>query len=109
MAIDQVLLNASTGSQSSGRIADEDLYYYGTDPVVQVDITGELLLLTSWQRGSWDGENNKWSEEFPPLMPLEVLQSLNDTASDAIRDEDRRRLSERFGQGDRKSGSNGRR
>jgi hypothetical protein len=46
-------------------------YYYGVEPVVQVDITGELLLLTTWERGAPEAQGEEI--HFPPLMPVEVL------------------------------------
>jgi len=52
-------------------------YYFGTDPVMVVTIKGEMVLLSSWTR---------------PLMPLEVLQSLQQQVPTAIRPEDEERL-----------------
>ena len=49
-------------------------YYYGPEPVVQVEIQGEVLLLTDWERGTWDDQANAWSEQFPPLVPAEALR-----------------------------------
>ncbi len=83
-----------TGSapSSGSRGATGDLHYYGTSPVVQVTIMGELLLLTSWERGTWDSKANEWSKEFPPLMPVAVLQRLNNAVPSAMRSEDQKRI-----------------
>lgn len=77
--------------------ASEELYYYGNDPVVQVTLIGELLLMTSWERGTWDNDKNEWSTVLPPLMPVEVLDGLSRSLPDAMRSEDDRRLSELSG------------
>ncbi len=74
------------------RASKEGLYYYGTDPVMKVTFDGELLLLTDWQRGKWDDQNNSWSKEYPPLVPLEVL--MQRSLESALRDEDKRRIRE---------------
>jgi hypothetical protein len=74
----------------------QDPYYYGTDPVVQVTIVGELLFLSDWTRGTMvqgaDGKST-WSEELPPLMPEAVLRGLEQ--ANALRDEDKKRLAKR--------------
>ena len=94
---------------------ENSLYYYGTEPVVQVNMDWELLLLTAWERGTaeemepdaprpvsgigmgvgvGDGptaEPVRWKKEFPPLMPVEVLKRI---APSALREVDRRRLAE---------------
>lgn len=49
-------------------------YYYGPDPVVQVTLEGELLLLTAWERGTYTAATKTW--KYPPLMPAEVLAEL---------------------------------
>jgi len=81
--------------------ADEDLYYYGTDPVREVTVYGEFLTLADGTRGLWEpqreGPNGKkvpagWSKDFPPLMPVEVLQEIRTNDPDAVRPEDQRRL-----------------
>ncbi len=51
----------------------ESLYYYGPEPVAEVTIEGEMLLLSSWARS---------------LMPIEALGLL---PPDALRPEDRKR------------------
>jgi len=90
---------SQTGSSSAvtrgGLPVGGDLYQYGVDPVAAVTLTGELLLMNSWTRGSWDEQAKRWS--LPPLMPLEALQDLKERAPEAIRPEDDRRLSEQLG------------
>ena len=70
----------------------DSLYYYGTDSVMQVRIEGELLLLTAWERGTWDRDTNSWSETFPPLMPAAVLQEQLPESSLRTEDLQRTRL-----------------
>ena len=77
------------------RATADDLYYYGTDSVVEVTLGCELLLMTAWERGTYDFEAGKWSRQFPPLMPKEVLSNLQELVPDAIRQEDEMRLKER--------------
>ncbi|MBS3820462.1 MAG: hypothetical protein GVY16_11480 [Planctomycetes bacterium] len=58
------------------------LYYYGTEPVGQVIVHGELLLLSDWVRGTWqqpqrtsrgaETEEGTWLR--PPLMPVSVMK-----------------------------------
>lgn len=67
----------------------DPLYYYGTEPVMQVTLRGELLLLTAWERGTWEKEKSRWSKKFPPLIPKEALRTIG---SSALRPEDDRRL-----------------
>lgn len=57
-------------------LSPEDDFGYGSDPVVSALFEGELLLLTTWERGTWDDQANAWSEDLPPLMPQEVLSKL---------------------------------
>lgn len=61
--------------------------YYGPDAVIQVTFKGELLLLTSWERGKYNTTDNKW--DSPPLMPKEVLAGL---PTSILRPEDAKRL-----------------
>jgi len=46
-----------------------DVYYYGTDPVMEVTIDGELLMLADWTRGMWDGDRGTTKAE--PAGPTE--------------------------------------
>jgi len=66
-----------------------DLYYYGAEPMMQVVVTGELLLLTAWERGTWDDKAKTWQEAYSPLMPVTVLKQL---PSRALRPEDQQRV-----------------
>ena len=60
------------------------LYYYGTDPLCQIEIEAQMRMMTSWTRGEGrcDDEAKKinWSYDRrfhrPPLMPLNVLRRL---------------------------------
>jgi len=72
--------------------AGENRYYYGTDPVVQVEIIGELLLLTDWTRGRWDAQEKRWDPQYPPLMPKAFLLSMSREDPSALRPEDSSRL-----------------
>jgi hypothetical protein len=56
--------------------------YYGPDAVMEVTFKGELLLLTSWERGKYNSTDKKW--DLPPLMPKKVLDGLKP----ALRPED---------------------
>jgi len=69
-----------------------DLYDYGPDPVVQVTVVGELLLLANFTRGRWDPEAGKWDEKYPPLMPPAFLSRLDRADANALRSADRKRL-----------------
>lgn len=68
-------------------------YYYGTSPVMKVTIEGELLLLTAWERGTWvpgqRGQTGNWSQQYPPIMPRDVLVSIASRDGTALRSEDR--------------------
>jgi hypothetical protein len=61
--------------------------YYGPDAVIEVTFQGELLLLTSWERGKYNSTENKW--DSPALMPKEVLAALPPSI---LRPEDAKRL-----------------
>ena len=63
--------------------------YYGGDAMAEVTIQGELLLLTAWERGTW--EKDDWSRTYPPLMPAEVLQDMKQSCPAAMRPEDLKR------------------
>lgn len=84
---EQITANARAEAPNArGSQNVEDLYYYGTEPVSQVTIEGQLLLVTGFTRGLWQepsprrpagrsGEQaGRWQRL--PLMPLEVLQQL---------------------------------
>jgi hypothetical protein len=70
----QIQDNPKTTSSTTG----EDLYYYGTEPLCRITITGQLLLLADWIRGSWDEEHKGWTRL--PLMPIDVLETLSNSA-----------------------------
>ncbi|OPX22190.1 MAG: hypothetical protein B1H04_05395 [Planctomycetales bacterium 4484_123] len=72
-----------------------ELYYYGTDPVVEVTITGELLLLTDWTRGRSEPDGPSGQKKYPPLMPVDFLHLIARSDPSALRDEDLQRLKER--------------
>lgn len=76
-------------SMAAVHVPIDSLYDYGPDPVMKVSFDGELLLLTSWERGTWDAQSGDWSLDQPPLMPREILRTL---PASAIREEDRERL-----------------
>jgi hypothetical protein len=66
----------------SAPVMIDSLYYFGNDPVMRITISGELLLLTSWERGTWDAEKDDWSAELPPLMPVEIVRTLPQRSED---------------------------
>ena len=79
--------NADTAGVSS------DLFYYGPQMVVQARIECELLLLTKWERGTWDAAHNRWMEKFPPLIPVDALtQQFTGAANPSLRPEDIARM-----------------
>ena len=80
------------GMERTGPIGPTELYYYGTDPVVEATITGELLLLADWTRGRKDPKTNEWQKDYPPLMPLEFLHLIAQADPTALRPEDNDRL-----------------
>jgi len=86
----QAVSSQQPGSRGMG--GQEGLYYYGTDPVVEVALGCEVLFMTNWERGDFDDQEQKWSEEFPPLVPVEVLRNLKQVLPGAIRPEDEKRL-----------------
>ena len=61
--------------------------YYGPDAVIEATFQGELLLLTSWERGRYNSTDTKW--DSPPLIPKEVLTAL---PASILRPEDAKRL-----------------
>lgn len=76
------------GASDDSGDSQEALYDYGPDPVCEVTFTGELLLMTPWTRGRRDSEADQWMEEYPPLVPVEVLGRM----PGGLRSEDRQRL-----------------
>jgi hypothetical protein len=78
-------LSAVTETPATGMVAIPP--YYGPDAVIEVTFQGELLLLTSWERGKYDSTKSTW--DSPPLMPKEVLTAL---PSSILRLEDAKRL-----------------
>lgn len=93
VAIGQVGQPAAVGGRLEPvATASEGLFDYGPDPVVQARITGELLLLADFTRGRWNGDANDWDKAYPPLMPTEFLETLNDQDPSACRPEDGQRL-----------------
>lgn len=72
--------------------AGAERYYYGTDNVVEVTITGELLLLAELTRGRWDEQAAAWDPKFPPLMPVEFLQQLQQMDPSCLRKVDGERV-----------------
>jgi hypothetical protein len=90
------IANLTTGAQAAAAAAPvagaakADIIppYYGPDAVMEVTFRGELLLLTSWERGKYNSTDKKW--ELPPLMPKDVLAGL---PRQALRSEDNLRLS----------------
>ena len=78
-----------------GTVPGAALYYYGTEPVMQVTIKGELLLLTGWERGTADPNTpGKFLDKYPPLVPTEMLQQQfpPGPGNPALRPEDAARL-----------------
>ena len=92
VSIDQ----ATAAATASRRPGSQSLYYYGTDPVVKVTMACELLLMTAWERGTYDDKQQKWSDQFPHLMPVAVLKDLDELLPDALREEDRDRLTQKL-------------
>jgi hypothetical protein len=73
--------------------AGTTLFYYGPEPVLEVTVFGELLLLTAWERGTADPQKpGEWLQAYPPLMPEEVLKGLQELSPSALRPEDNQRL-----------------
>ena len=89
LAIESVAAPSSSGGRA---LSAEELFDDGPDPVAKVTLPGELLLWTSWERGTWDAHAKEWSPQLPPLVPAEVLQKLAATRSDLLRSEDLKRV-----------------
>jgi hypothetical protein len=83
-----------TGEANAAAGSVQVSYYYGSDALAQVTFRGEMLLLTSWQRGAPDttagATPGKWLVE--PLIPADVLKSQLQGAPDALRDVDKARI-----------------
>jgi hypothetical protein len=74
--------------------------------VVQLKIDGELLLLTAWERGTWDEPNKRFLPNYPPLIPTEALQQqFAGTDNPAMRPEDVARLPQQAPAGGTETGS----
>jgi len=69
--------SAGTGLPA-GSARTADMYYYGTDGVVEVTVVAEMLLLADWTRGlpGPAGADGKPTFMYPPLMPAEFLREL---------------------------------
>lgn len=81
-----------TGRGAATARAQGDPYrYYGTGPVVQATIVGELLLLTEWTRGRWDANKKIWDKDYPPLVPEQFLAKIS-RDPEALREEDKTRI-----------------
>ena len=74
-------------------VSADDEYYYGPEGVMEVTLSGQLLLLTDWTRGTWDSQQRQWSSQYPPIIPHEVLLEMQKTSPAALRNEDVRRIS----------------
>lgn len=83
-----------------GTAARNAWFYYGADPVMEVTITGEMLLLSDWTRGRWEervepgakAATKGWSAQYPPLMPVDMLKQISQRDSEALRPEDIERM-----------------
>ena len=73
---------------------EDKYYYYGPEPVMEVTMYCELLLMTDWERGKYDSKNKKWFEKYQPLMPIDVLGDLDQAG--VLRREDIDRLNDRI-------------
>lgn len=81
-----------TGRGAATARAQGDSYcYYGTGPVVEATIVGELLLLTEWTRGRWDAKKKIWDKDYPPLVPEQFLARIS-RDPEALREEDKTRI-----------------
>ncbi len=69
-------------------------FYYGTEPVVQVTIVGELLVMADASRGRMDPNTKQWDPAYPPLMPKAILNLMKNLDASAIRPEDTARMSQ---------------
>lgn len=76
-----------TQAALSARSRGGTQYYYGTDPVVQATIVGEMLLLADWTRGRWNPQQKKW--DSAPLMPEKFLGQI--ATAEVLREGDKTR------------------
>ena len=71
-------------------------YYYGPEPVRQVMLECQLILLNGWARGTYVPGSGKspghWDPTLPPLMPKDVLWAVPKTSR---RPEDTGRLNKK--------------
>jgi len=97
---------AASYAPGSATGAESNSFYYGPDTVVQLKIDGELLLLTAWERGTWDEPNKRFLPNYPPLIPTEALQQqFAGTDNPAMRPEDVARLPQQAPAGGTETGS----
>ncbi len=87
-------VSGGTSASSGGAFSRgaEQLYYYGDESVMRVNIVGEMILLTDWTRGRWDAKERRWDKDLPPLMPVDVLKQIAQVSPDAMRAEDEKRI-----------------
>ncbi len=77
---------------AGGQLQREGLFEYGPAPLMQVTIKGELLLMADFTRGRWNEQAKEFDEAYPPLMPVELLQAIDRSDTNALREEDRKQL-----------------
>jgi len=82
----------AVGPERSG--GSTEMYYYGTQNLVEATITAELQLLTTWTRGRRDEAAKDWDKKYPPLMPPLFLRRMAEVDASALRAEDNQRLTE---------------
>jgi len=68
-----------------------DLYYYGTEPLHRVTISGQLRMMAGCTRGMAEktvaGKKVKWVWTRKPLMPIEAMKEM--IPASALRDIDK--------------------
>jgi hypothetical protein len=84
------------GASDTGRSNAKKDYYYGPEPVRQVMLECQLVLLNDWIRGTYIPGSRKspghWDPTLPPLMPDEVLWTV---PRKSMRPEDTGRLNKK--------------
>jgi len=84
------------GASDTGRSDAKRDYYYGPEPVRQVMLECQLILLNNWIRGTYIPGSRKspghWDPTLPPLMPAEVLWAV---PRKSMRPEDTGRLNKK--------------